>query len=83
MPRSDCADAQSDQDLRCPQIESLDTNECFNGKQMPGCDFAHVQDDVNLHILHMFEGTFSLIAAHLAAVRISVLPVHCLFLTNF
>ena len=27
---------------------------------MPEWDFAHVQDDVNPHILHMFEGTFSL-----------------------
>ena len=33
-PKSDCASAQSDQDLRCPQTESLDTIECFNGEQM-------------------------------------------------
>ena len=29
-------------------------------------DFAHVQDDVNPHLLRMFEGTFiSLDAAHI------------------
>ena len=34
---------------------------------MPGWDFAHVQDDVNQHILRMFEGTlfFSLDAVHM------------------
>ena len=32
---------------------------------MPGRDFAHVQVDVNPHILCMLEGTFSLDAAHL------------------
>ena len=25
---------------------------------MPGFDFAHVQDEVNMHILRMFEGSF-------------------------
>ena len=70
-PRSGCADEPSDQDLRCPQTESLDTIECFNAKQMPGWDFAHVHDDVNPHILRMLEGTFSLNAAHL---RIVVFP---------
>ena len=35
-PRSDCADAQSDQGLRCPQIESFDTVDCINGEQLPG-----------------------------------------------
>ena len=55
---SESPDAQSDQGLRCPQ--TLDTIECFNGEQMPDCGFAHVQDDVNLHILCMFKGAFSL-----------------------
>ena len=41
---------QSDQGLHCLQKESLDTTECFNGKQMLSRDFVHVQDDVNLHI---------------------------------
>ena len=64
-PRSNCASAQADQDLRCPQTESLDTTECFNGEQMHGRGFAHVQDDVNPYILRMPEGTFSLDVAHL------------------
>ena len=29
-PRSDCANAQSDQGLYCPQTESLNTTEYFN-----------------------------------------------------
>ena len=33
---------------------------------MPGYDFAHVQDDMNPHILRMFDGTFSLDTAHIA-----------------
>ena len=57
-PRSACASAQSDQGLPCPLTESLDSKESFNGEKMAGCDFAHVQVDVNPHILHMFEGTF-------------------------
>ena len=44
---------------------SLSTNriigtESINGEQRPGWYFAHGQDDLNLDILHMFEGTFSL-----------------------
>ena len=50
--RSDCAD----EGLRSPRTETLDTTECFNEK--PEWDFAHVQHDVNTHILHMLEGTF-------------------------
>ena len=42
-PRTACASAQSDQPLRCPLTESLDTTECINGEQMPGSDFAHVE----------------------------------------
>ena len=42
----------------------------MNGKQRPGCYFAHAQDDLNLSIWRMFEGLFSLDAAHL------FLPVH-------
>ena len=33
--RSACASVQSDHGL-CPQTESLDTKECFNGEEMPG-----------------------------------------------
>ena len=58
-PKLDCASAQSDQGHHCPQTESLDTIEWFNGEEMLKWDFAQVQDDVNLHILRMLEGTFS------------------------
>ena len=33
---------------------------------MPGWYFAHAQDDLNLRLLHMFEGTFSADDAHLS-----------------
>ena len=42
--------------------------DCFNGEQMPGWYFEHVEDDLNLHILHMVEGTFSLDLAHICKV---------------
>ena len=35
--------------------ESLGTVECMNGEQRPGWYCVHVQDDLNLRILHMFE----------------------------
>ena len=57
-PGSDCADAQSDQGLRCPLPESLNTKECIDGEQRPGWDLAHVQDDP--HILGMLKGFFCL-----------------------
>ena len=60
-----CENAQSDQGLRCPQIELMNTIKCFNGEKMPERDFAHVQGDVNPHILRMLECTFSLDAAQL------------------
>ena len=63
-PRSDCADAQSDQGLRCPLPKALDTIECINREQMPGCDFAHAQDDVNSHMFAHARRHFSLDAAH-------------------
>ena len=37
---------------------SFDIKECFNGEEMPGWDFAQVQDDVNPHILRVLKGTF-------------------------
>ena len=58
-PRSDCAFAQSDQGLRCPQTECLDTTELINGEQRPEWEFAHVHDDVHAHIVRMLEGAFS------------------------
>ena len=69
-PRSACTSAQSDQSLCCLQVESLDTTRMFNGEQMPSRDFAHVQDDVNSHILCMLEGTFSLQMAQIVFCRI-------------
>ena len=59
-PRSACASVQDDQEIHCPITESLDTTEGMNGDQMPGWNFAHAQYDLNLCILHMFEGSFSL-----------------------
>ena len=37
----------------------MDTIECIDGEEWPGCDFAHAQDDLNLRISRMFEDTFS------------------------
>ena len=45
-------------DREDPQTESFDTIECSLESKMSGWDFAHLQDDVNLYIFHMFEGTF-------------------------
>ena len=61
-PRSACASAQSDQDLHCSLTESFDTTECMNGEKRY---FAYAQDDLNLRILHMFEGIFSPDAAYI------------------
>ena len=63
-PRSACASAQSDLDVRCSLPESLDTIECINRGQMPGWDFPHTWD-LNLYILRMLEDTFSLGTAHI------------------
>ena len=49
--------AQSDQGLHCQLTESLDTTKYMNGQQRLGY-FAHPQSDLNLQILHMFEGIF-------------------------
>ena len=46
-------DLQADQGLAFPPSESLDTTECMNGEQIP-------RYDLNLRVLRMFEGTFSL-----------------------
>ena len=65
-PGSDCADAQSDPGLRCPQTEPLDTTECFNGEQMPGWYFSHAQDELNLRIFCAYSKTlFSLMRPRL------------------
>ena len=59
MPISACAATQSDQGLPCLLTE-LDTVECFNGEQKPRRYFRNEQEDKKLHILWMFECTFSL-----------------------
>ena len=58
---------QSDQGLYFPLTESLDTKKCMNGKRKEELRwyFVHVQDDLNLHFLQMFKGTFPLDTAHL------------------
>ena len=56
-PRSAFSSMQSDQGLHRPLTESLDTTECMNGEQLY---FANVHDDLNLHILCMFEDAFSI-----------------------
>ena len=68
-PRSDCASAQSDQGLPCPLIESLDTTECLNEEQRPIRYIAYAQYNLNLRILHILEGTFSLGVAHLISMH--------------
>ena len=40
----------------------------MNGELRPGLFFVHAQDDLNLHILHMFKGTSSLDMAHIVIV---------------
>ena len=59
------ASAQSVQSLHCPQTESLDSTECFNGAKAL-MNFEHVQDDVNPHILRTFESIFSLDMANIS-----------------
>ena len=59
-PRSDCADAQSDQGPRCSLPESLDTIKCINGEQRLGLDLVHAQDDVNQNLLRVLESIVSL-----------------------
>ena len=61
-PRSDCANAQSDQGLHCPLTESLHTADCMNGDIMSRLYSVHVQDILNLHILCMlyFKALFHL-----------------------
>ena len=66
--RSACAFAQSDQGLPCPLIESLDTIQ-----QRTEYYFTLVQDDLNLRVLCMFEGTFSLDTAHIFLNEIKVI----------
>ena len=48
--------AQSDQGLHCPLTESFDATECMENKYPD--DTVHVQDDLNLPILQVFERHF-------------------------
>ena len=57
MLRSACTSAQSDQGLRCPQTESLDTIE-WQFQANARVRLTHVQDYLNPHILRILEGTF-------------------------
>ena len=59
-PRQDCVSAQSDERFHCPLAESLDITKFINRAQRPKGYLAHAQDDLNLHISHIFEDTFSL-----------------------
>ena len=58
-PRSDCADAQSDQGIRCPLTESLDTKECMNGKQKPGLFCACAGWSESAHFTHVWRYFFA------------------------
>ena len=64
-PRSDCASAQSDLGLLCPLTELLPTSKCMKREQTPSCYFTHAQDNLNLRILRVIEGTFSLDATYI------------------
>ena len=60
-PRSTCASTHSDQAIYCPLTETLVTTECMNKEQRSGRYLVHAQIDLNLCILLMFEGLFSLV----------------------
>ena len=66
--RSACASAQSDQGLRCPLTESLDTIERINGEQMSRWDLRRRGMNLIMCILLMLENIFSLGAAHIVIV---------------
>ena len=61
-PRSDCADAHSDQGFRCPLSESLATIRCINGEQRPD-ETLRMRMRMRMLIFAMLEGTVSLDAA--------------------
>ena len=65
---------QSDQGLRCPLTESLNTIDCINGEKLPRWDLTYAQNDVNLHILCLLEGLFSLDAAHISMIDEKIFP---------
>ena len=66
--RSACA-SRYNQGFHCPLTESLDATDRKNGEQMTVyIFFSHTQDNLNLHILRMFEDTFPLDAAHIGSI---------------
>ena len=52
-----CNGAQSDQGLRYPLTESLDTTECSNGGKMPGLILRMRGMNLNFYIMHTLEDT--------------------------
>ena len=66
--RSAYTSSQSDQSPYCPLTQSLNTTECMNGEERPGCYFGYAHDDLNLYIFQMFKDTLSLDAAHMVVV---------------
>ena len=64
VPSVHALPVKSQMHSRSPLHEWLDTIDSVNGEQKPSWDLAHVQDDVNPHILRMLEGTFSLGVVH-------------------
>ena len=64
-PGSACASAQSDQGPHSLLTDSLDTIECMYREQRHRWYLTHARDDLNLLILRMCEGSFSLNAANI------------------
>ena len=59
-PRSACAFAQSNQGLRCPQSEQLNTIKRFNIEQIAGGHFAHAWGiSESIHFAHARRHTFA------------------------
>ena len=67
----------SDQGLKCQITESLVTTECMNEEQTSRLYFTHALEDKNLHILRIFDGTFSLDATRILMVNTVVLAKLC------
>ena len=60
--------------LHCPLTELLNTIDYMSGEKRPRWNLvhAHAHGDLNLRILHMFEGIFSLDAAQFLLLSLSV-----------
>ena len=86
-PRSACASAQSDQDFHPPFTEALDVmyERMYEWGTKVRWYNAHAQDDLNLCVMRMFKGTFSLDVAQIVVLlryillySRKVLNNHCL-----